>query len=147
MNKAEQAGELFMKGYNCAQAVLGAFAAEAGLTMEQAARLAGPFGAGMGMMRETCGAVSGMFLVAGALKGYADPTSQEEKKRTYALVRTLAEEFTKQHGSIICRELLNLRAQTATSTEPAARTEAYFKERPCLRIVRDAAALAEQLLA
>ena len=65
MNHAEKARDLFRAGYNCAQSVVGAFHEEMGLSLEDAVRLASSFGGGMGGMRETCGAVTGMFLVAG----------------------------------------------------------------------------------
>lgn len=55
--KAQRAKALFLEGYNCAQAVAGAFAPEMGLSVDAAARLASGFGGGMGRMREVCGAV------------------------------------------------------------------------------------------
>ena len=54
---AEVARFLFRQGYNCSQAVLGAFADELGLDGELAMRLSCSFGGGMGRMREVCGAV------------------------------------------------------------------------------------------
>ena len=71
--KAQRAKALFLEGYNCAQAVAGAFAPEMGLSVDAAARLASGFGGGMGRMREVCGAVSGMTLAASALRGYNAP--------------------------------------------------------------------------
>ena len=70
MDHGLKAAELFLSGYNCAQAVAVAFHEELGLTERQAARMASAFGGGMGRMREVCGAVSGMLLVAGILWGY-----------------------------------------------------------------------------
>ena len=77
--KAQRAKALFLEGYNCAQAVAGAFAPEMGLSVDAAARLASGFGGGMGRMREVCGAVSGMTLAASALRGYNDPKAGPEK--------------------------------------------------------------------
>lgn len=82
MNHAEKARDLFRAGYNCAQSVVGAFHEEMGLSLEDAVRLASSFGGGMGGMRETCGAVTGMFLVAGMLKGYDDPADYDARKPT-----------------------------------------------------------------
>ena len=70
MERAEKAAKLFLEGYNCAQAVFVAYSDLTGLTPEYAARLASSFGGGMGRLREVCGAVSGMFMVAGVLYGY-----------------------------------------------------------------------------
>jgi len=85
--KAQRAKALFLEGYNCAQAVAGAFAPEMGLSVDAAARLASGFGGGMGRMREVCGAVSGMTLAASALRGYNDPKAGPEKTDTYAMIQ------------------------------------------------------------
>lgn len=106
--KAQRAKALFLEGYNCAQAVAGAFAPEMGLSVDAAARLASGFGGGMGRMREVCGAVSGMTLAASALRGYNDPKAGPEKTDTYAMIQELAGRFRAENGSIICRELLGL---------------------------------------
>lgn len=70
MKRSEKAKELFGKGYNCAQAVLCAFADECGMDEDTAYRLSSSFGGGLGRMREVCGAVSGMSMAAGLLYGY-----------------------------------------------------------------------------
>ena len=137
--KAERAKTLFQQGYNCAQSVAVAFAPEMGLSEETAARLASAFGGGMGRMREVCGAVSGMLLVAGMLYGYSDPTSREEKRETYALVQRLAARFRQENGSIVCRELLGLPAGAVSVSTPEKRTADYYKKRPCPKLVRLAA--------
>ena len=65
MDHGERAAELFLQGYNCAQAVAVAFCDVTGLEPDFTARMASSFGGGMGRMREVCGAVSGMLMVAG----------------------------------------------------------------------------------
>ena len=70
MNKADSAEELFRMGYNCSQSVYAAFAEDLGMSVEEAAKRASPFGAGFGKLREVCGAVSGMVLVLGDLCGH-----------------------------------------------------------------------------
>ena len=122
--KAQRAKALFLEGYNCAQAVAGAFAPEMGLSVDAAARLASGFGGGMGRMREVCGAVSGMTLAASALRGYNDPKAGLEKTDTYAMIQELAGRF---------------RAE--------ARTPEYYKKRPCPELVALAAQILEEWLA
>lgn len=78
---ADKARELFNDGYNCSQAVFGAFAEDAGLDMKTALRFASPFGGGMGRMREVCGGVSGMFMVLGLFYGYDEPRRRAGKER------------------------------------------------------------------
>lgn len=128
--KAERARRLFKEGYNCAQAVVGAFAGEMGMDFDTAIKLASSFGGGMGRMREVCGAVTGMFMVVGILYGYDDAKDYEGKKDTYALVQELANQFKAETGSIICRELLGIDGKD-NSPVPSKRTEEYYKKRTC----------------
>ena len=74
--RADRAEALFRQGYNCSQSVFAAFADVVGMSVEEAAQLASPFGAGFGKLREVCGAVSGMTMLAGKLKGYSDPKAR-----------------------------------------------------------------------
>lgn len=144
--KAQRAKALFLEGYNCAQAVAGAFAPEMGLPLDTVARMAGGFGGGMGRMREVCGAVSGMTLAASALRGYSDPQAGPAKTDTYAMIQALAGRFRAQNGSIICRELLGL-ARPEGTPQAEARTPEYYKKRPCPELVAMAAQILEEWLA
>lgn len=144
MTKSEQAVELFKSGYSCAQAVLLAFAEELDLNKETAAKMASSFGGGMGRLREVCGAFSGLLMAAGLKFGPSDPKDTRAKAAHYALVQKLAAQFREKNGSIICRELLGVAGpQTPT---PEARSEQYYKKRPCAGMIACAAELMEQLL-
>ena len=136
--KREQAMKLFCDGFNCAQAIVGAFAKEMGLTKEQALKLSSPFGAGMGKLRQVCGAVSGMFMVLGMTEGYDSPTADKEKAELYEKVQTLANEFKEKNETIICSELLQ-GLKVDGGHKPQERNEEYYKIRPCARFVGDAA--------
>jgi C_GCAxxG_C_C family probable redox protein len=126
------AAELFVQGYNCAQAVAVAYCDVTGLKPEFAARMASSFGGGMGRLREVCGAVSGMFMVAGLLYGYDGPDDGASKKAHYALVQNLASQFREQAGSIVCREILK---NPPSDPNPTPRTAEFYKVRPCTRMV------------
>lgn len=141
MEKGNKARELFLEGYNCAQAVAGAFAEEMGMDFDTAVKMVSSFGGGMGRLREVCGTVSGMFFVAGAVFGYSDPKDYEAKKEHYARIQLLAERFRKETGSIVCRELLGIEGKD-NSPVPQKRTEEYYKKRPC----KDLAKLAADIL-
>ena len=145
MNREDRAEELFRQGYNCSQSVFAAFSDIIGMTVEEAAKIASPFGGGFGKQREVCGAVSGMVLLAGYLKGYSDPKDGESKKELYALIQKMCAEFKEQKGSIICRDLLKLRAGE-DAAGPAVRTEEYYRSRPCAGACRAAAKIAEKYL-
>ena len=143
MSRADRAEELFRQGYNCGQSVFAAFADVLGMTVEEAAKIASPFGAGFGKLREVCGAVSGMTLVTGYLRGYSDPADYESKKEVYALIQKMCAEFEERQGSIICRELLGLKKGEDTA-EPAVRTEEDYRSRPCIGACRTAAEIVEK---
>ena len=135
----------FHQGYNCAQSVFAAFAAEVGLSESQALRLAAGFGAGVGRMRGMCGAFSGLTLVAGHCQGNISGRP-EDKERIFSLVRELADGFKSQFGTLSCRELLHLDENLQESARPNERTRAYYDARPCERCVAFCAQKAEELL-
>lgn len=143
MTKHELAMQNFKNGYNCAQSVLLAFSDELCLDPETLKMISSPFGGGMGRMREVCGAVSGMLMVTGLKCGYSDPQATDEKAKLYSLVQKLAGEFKEKNGSIICRELLGV---PDSSPSPEKRTAEYYKKRPCVELVGDAAGIIENYL-
>ena len=136
MNHSEYAVDLFVQGYNCAQAVAVAFCDMTGLDENTAARMASSFGGGMGRMREVCGAVSGMLMVLGLLYGYDTPGDDAGKKLQYQAVQALSSQFREQTGSIICRETLK---NPPSDPNPSPRTAEYYAKRPCARMVLTAA--------
>ncbi|MGN0142801.1 MAG: C-GCAxxG-C-C family protein [Roseburia sp.] len=144
--RRERAMELFLEGYNCSQSVFLAFIDYYDMDWETAAKLSSSFGGGMGRLREVCGTVSGMFLAAGMIYGYADPKSPEAKAEHYARIQELAKTFEEKHGTIICRELLGLTVKREAPT-PEARTPEYYKKRPCKELAGDAAEILEQYIA
>ena len=140
-----RARALFYEGYNCAQSVFLTFAGRLGMEWEAAAKLSSSFGAGMGRLREVCGAVSAMFLIAGMACGYTDPGDDEAKAAHYRRIQQLAEQFRARHGTILCRELLGL-GEGPDSPVPSRRTAAYYESRPCGQCIADAAELISAFL-
>ena len=119
--KAARAEALFREGYNCAQSVVLAYVQEMGLEMQTAARLSSGFGGGVGGLRGICGAVSGMAMVYGMLRGYDRPEEKEGKKAEYAAIQRMAERFREAEAAIDCRPLLE-RAGIDPPTCPASAT-------------------------
>lgn len=142
---AKKAMDLFKEGYNCAQSVFLAFEDKYQIERNTALKLSSSFGAGMGRLREVCGAVSGMFMVAGILYGYEGAEDYEGKTRHYERIQQLAKEFETRNGSIVCRELLGLGAGKDVPV-PERRTEEYYKKRPCPELIGMAAAIMEQYI-
>ena len=146
--RVEKAKRLFKEGgYNCCQAVVLAYNEVFGIPDEIAASISSGFGGGMGRMREVCGSVSGMVLLAGLLKPAADPTDKTARTANYALVQKVAADFKALNGSIVCRELLGLSPMGSVSVNPADphgipespvpsdRTPEYYRKRPCEELV------------
>ena len=143
MRKAE---ELFMKGFNCSQSVVAAFADIYGYSEEQALRMSAGFGAGIGRLRMSCGAFNGMALLAGLDCGSITPGDREGKSHNYQVVQQLANQFREEHGSLICAELLKLKRGTPLSYEASERTAEYYKTRPCVRQIISAARIYAEYL-
>lgn len=144
--KGEIAKQYFLDGYNCAQAVVLAFAEDFGLDKKTAVMLSSSFGGGMGRLREVCGAVSGMFMVLGLKYGYASPEDNQAKKELYKKVQEVAGLFKDDNGLIICRELLGLNQAGKSDPTPELRTESYYKKRPCKDLVQFAADLVDEYI-
>jgi len=138
-DRIEKAKALFKEGYNCSQSVVAAFADMYGFSPEQALRMSASFGGGIGRMRQTCGAACGLFMLAGLETGCIDGKDREGKEANYKVVQALAEEFKKRNGSLICAELLGLSKAAPTPATPEARTAEYYKKRPCVKMVEEAA--------
>ncbi|MBO5228726.1 MAG: C_GCAxxG_C_C family protein [Lachnospiraceae bacterium] len=135
----------FKEGYNCTQAVVLAFADLFDMDTSTLLKLACSFGGGMGRLREVCGTVSGMFMVAGLLYGYDDPKDFNAKSTQYARIQELAARFIEINGSIVCRELLGL-TEKKSEPVPEKRTEEYYKKRPCEKLVGIATAIMEEYI-
>ena len=133
--RAALAESLFRSGMNCAQSVFCAYADDFGMDRATAAKVSCGLGGGVGRMREVCGAVTGAALVLGMRHG-------EDKSVTYPFVQDLCERFRAENGSIVCRELLAGTGATQGGA-PEARTEGYYRKRPCVELVKCAVRMLE----
>lgn len=146
MSRAERAKEYFLQGYACSQAVALAFADILPIDEETLVKLTLPFGGGLGRLRLTCGAVSGMATVIGLVFSKAENTP-ENKKNVYALVQELCGKFQAQNGSLICGELLaGMKVPVEVGGDAEARTNEYYKKRPCSELVYCATEILENYL-
>lgn len=138
------AREYFTSGYNCAQSVFLTYAEKYGFDKETALKLSSSFGGGMGRMREVCGAVSAMFMIAGLENGYIENNNDEVKAQHYTRIQNLANEFKEKNGTIICRELLGVDADD--NPIPSKRTSQYYEERPCEQLIADACNIIDEFI-
>lgn len=148
-DRVQKAIANFKAGYNCSQSVAMAFADLYGIGEEQMSWISASFGGGIGRMRETCGAACGMFLLCGLEtrpEGMTYPNN-ELKRLNYEAVQLLANRFKEENGSLLCRELLGLNKlraegkmpESMVGSTPEARTDEYYRKRPCVRMVECAA--------
>jgi C_GCAxxG_C_C family probable redox protein len=143
MSDVDRAVELFQSGCACSQAILGAFGPRYGLDEERAVRVAAGFAGGM-RMAETCGAVTGAFMVFGLARCDGGCRTAEGRQATYAAVTSFAEEFQRVHGTLVCRELLGCDISTPGGAA-LAREQGLFRAR-CDGFVRVAAELLDRAL-
>jgi len=144
--RIEMTEKLFLEGYNCSQSVFAAFSDVYGIDQDTALRLSASFGGGFGRLREVCGAVSGMCMIAGLETGSSKKMDDAGKKYNYDVVQKLCGEFKEINGSLICRELLSLENKSIKDTTPQARDAVYYTTRPCLELVMEAAGIMERSL-
>lgn len=144
--RADRAKQMFLEGYNCCQAVVGAFADLYGFDPVTAMKMAEGFGGGLGRMRLTCGAVNAMAIVAGMKMSHGQPGDLKRRGEVYAVVRQMVEEFKRDNGSIVCAELLGLALPKDNSPIPEERTPDYYKRRPCPDKIHQCGLLIEKYL-
>lgn len=134
---------LFNEGFNCSQAVCGAYAGELGVTREDGLRMSAAFGGGIGRTGQTCGAVSGALMVLGLKYGMteADPKA---KDRMYAIAQEFMTRFSERHGTLLCRELLNADITTAEGRQSM--KERNTHSTICGGLIEDAAEILDDML-
>jgi C_GCAxxG_C_C family probable redox protein len=141
--KVEQAVERYKEGFNCSQAVLGSYCEQFGLDSEMACKVAAGFGGGM-RMGETCGAVTGAFMVLGLKYGNTTAEDKEGKAKTYERIKEYTSRFKSRNSSVMCRELLGCDVSTPEGVKKAQEDGLY--DSVCPKLVQDAAEILEEML-
>ena len=144
MSDVEKAVSLFMKGFRCSQAILSTYGAQFGLEPELALKLASPFGAGMGSLGNTCGAVTGAFMVLGLKFGNSRASDYKKKEKAYEVVKDFVKRFKSRNGTIICSKLLNCDISTPEGRNKAVEEKLFFEI--CPKLVQDSAEILEEIL-
>jgi C_GCAxxG_C_C family probable redox protein len=144
MTRGERAVETFNKCFNCAQTLLSTYGKEFGLEQETAFRVAAAFGSGMARMADTCGAVTGAFMIIGLKYGKIRADDDESKEKTYSLVKEFVKRFKARNKSIICRDLLGYDVSKPEELKYVEENK-IIKEK-CPKFVQDAAEIIEELL-
>lgn len=139
-SKVDQAVDYFKSGLSCSQAMLLTFAQEFGVDKTLALKISTPFSGGMARMGQTCGAVTGAFIVLG-LK-YA--TGKEAKEKLFAIENEFADKFKSRNKSLNCKELLGYNLGNPEERKEFAEKKLY--ETLCQKFVKDSAEILEEIL-
>ena len=143
MNNADKAAAMFKEGFSCSQAVLAAYCEQFGLSKEQAYKIGSSFGGGM-HLDQTCGAVTGAFMVIGLKSGRTRADDVEAKMNAANKVVEFGKKFKQRHGSIACTELLGCNISTMEGFEEAKKKD-LFKQ-ACPKYVISAAEILDEML-
>ena len=144
MKRSDKALDYYSKGFNCAQSVIASFADILNVDEETVLRIASGFGGGMGRMQQTCGAVSGAFMVIGFLRGKYKAEDDEANEITNNLIQEFSRKFAESHGSINCKALIDYDLNTEEGMEQANKADVFNKK--CTNFVKLAVELLEETL-
>lgn len=131
----------FNNGFDCSQAILSSYCEEFGLDKELAMKLSCGLAAGMSRLGETCGAVTGAYLLIGLIHGKYLPYDNEAKEKTFELVQEFERQFVERNKSTNCYELLDVDLRNGDK-------QIAFKQVKgiCPKLVKDAAEILESIL-
>jgi len=144
MSRTEKAAEYMKNGLNCAQSIVKAYAARTGIAEDVLVRMASPLGGGVGRNGHVCGALLGAVLILGEASGNTDPADTQSRDKAYEKADRLLEGFRKEHGSVLCRELIRIDMKNPDELQKA-RDEGVFQKQ-CPFFVLTAGRLLEGLL-
>ena len=140
-SKIDDALACFSDDFNCSQSILSAYCEEFGMDKKTALKIACGLGIGMGRLQETCGAVTGAYMLFGLMYGKFMKGDEETKEKTYSMVREFAARFIERNGTTKCREILGVNILT----EDKEKASELFRK-ICPKMVRDAAEIIEDMM-
>jgi C_GCAxxG_C_C family probable redox protein len=144
MTNAEKAAAIFKEGFSCSMAVLGAYCEQFGLDKNLAYKVSSGFGGGM-HLDQTCGAVTGAFMVLGLKYGRTRADDVEAKMKMVKLTNEFAKKFIAGYHNITCTALIGHDISTPEGFE-AAKKQGAFKHL-CPKYVTYAAQILDEMLA
>jgi len=141
--RTDKALAIFRNGFNCSQAVFGAYSEITGIDEIASSNIAAGFGAGMGRLQKTCGAVTGAYMVLGAIQGKEYVDNAEKKEVVYSLIRKFDEKFTLMNGSTDCITLLGTEIMSPEGMQNAKEKNLFGTI--CEKCVQDAVDIVNEL--
>ena len=144
MNKSEIAAGDMKKGYNCAQAIIKAYAGDVGVNEEDAVKMASALGGGVGRNGHICGAVSGAALIIGMKYGTTDPTDFQAKETAYNKTSELLKRFSAENKTVLCKDLISYDLKNPEELKKA--REAGIFQKKCPLFVASAGKILESII-
>lgn len=145
MKKYDEASKNFKDGLNCSQAVFATYSEELGLDKSSALKIASGFGGGIGQSGETCGVVTGAFMVLGLKFGSNSVTpDHESKKLPMDKVKLFREKFIDLYGSTNCKDLLGY--DLTDPEDSAIVSENKLTKEICPKYIESACKLLEEMI-
>jgi len=145
MKKHEEASKIFKEGLNCSQAVFATYSEEFGLDKSSVLKIASGFGGGIGQSGETCGVVTGAFMVLGLKFGSDSVTPDpESKKLPMDKIKLFREKFIDLYGSTNCKDLLGY--DLADPGDSATVSEKKLTKEICPKYIEAACRLLEEMI-
>jgi C_GCAxxG_C_C family probable redox protein len=138
----EKAATRFLKGYNCAQSVLLTMFEHWNGKNELIPKIATAFGGGIGRCGSVCGVLTGGVMALGIRYGTKGP-SVGNRLKAYELAHKFYKQFERQHGSVLCRELIVYDLSNPEELEKARKAKVF--EEKCVNFVKKAVATLVEL--
>jgi C_GCAxxG_C_C family probable redox protein len=135
----------FRAGLNCAQAVLTTYSDKYRVDKGTALNMSCGFGGGMGRLQETCGAVTGSFMVIGLHICSKSTDNKERKEKTYSLIREFDRQFRNLHGTLKCQDLLKVDLKTPEGQK--AFHDNKLDEKVCEKCIADSIKIIDEMIA
>jgi C_GCAxxG_C_C family probable redox protein len=140
----EKAITSFKTGLNCAQAVLNAYSDKLKFDNELALTVSCGFGGGMGRLQETCGAVTGSYMVLGIYNSVRFSDNNNRKEETYSMIQKFSERFKQINGSTDCISLLKSEIKTEEGRRYAKENNLF--DTICEKCISDSIRIVEELI-
>lgn len=140
----EKAIHSFYNGMNCAQAVFTAFADHLQFDQDMALSVSSGFGGGMGKLQETCGAVTGSFMVLGMYNSKKHEENIDARNASNEMIQKYTADFKKLNGSLDCKTLLNCDFTTEEGEKQF--KDQDMKKNICSKCIVDSIRLIERLM-
>jgi len=130
------------EGFLCSESVLLAFSDCLGIKNPLIPRIATGFGAGICFCGSVCGAISGGVMALSLRFGRND--AKEQVVNLYRLGHRLVEQFEKEFGSVICRELTGCNFHTEAGRRKYADEKLW--ETKCRQFIGSVTAMVSDLI-